>query len=106
MQLSYPPWQGRARGASSLPNLQSEKPGGRFRRDLSGRHMPRKRPELVLIIQRIAVARKIVADQQTLITNLKASGQSVVEAEKTLQSYLSSLRHLEDHARKLRAKGK
>ena len=68
--------------------------------------MPRKRPELVLLMQRIAVARKIVADQQTLVAALKTSGQPALEAENALLTYLSSLRHLEDHARKMRAKGK
>lgn len=68
--------------------------------------MPRKRPELVLLTQRIAVARKIIAKQQTLVAALRASGQPTVEAENALQTYLSALRHLEDHARKMRAKGK
>ena len=66
--------------------------------------MPRKRPELVLLAQRVATARKIVADQQALIARLAAAGEPTVEAEKTLQTYLSALRHLEDHARQMRAK--
>jgi hypothetical protein len=41
-----------------------------------------------------------------LIANLKASGQSTVEAEISLRIYLSALGHLEDHARKMRTKGK
>ena len=67
--------------------------------------MPRKRPELVLLMHRIAVARKIVAKQQTLIAGLKVLRQPVIDAENALQTYLSALRHLEDHARKMRAKG-
>jgi len=70
------------------------------------RAMPRKRPELVLLTERVAIAREIVAEQQAVIAKLAESGQSTVEAEKTLQTYLSALRHLEDHARKMRTTGK
>ena len=68
--------------------------------------MPRKRPELVLLAQRLATAHRIVADQQALIARLTAAGRPTIEAEKTLQSYLSALQHLEEHARKMRAKHK
>lgn len=68
--------------------------------------MPRKRPELVLLAQRVATARKIVADQQALIARLAAAGEPTADAENALRSYLSALRHLEDHARHLRAKHK
>jgi hypothetical protein len=68
--------------------------------------MPRRRLELVVLSQRIAAAQRIIADQQVLIAKLKAAGQPSIEAESALRSYLSSLRHLEDRARKIRAKGK
>jgi hypothetical protein len=106
-RLSHPPWQTFACGIR-LPNSSQNTapiwplPGLLF----DAEQVPRKRPELILIAQRVAAARKIVADQQALIADLTASGQSAADAEKTLQTYLSSLRHLEDHARKLRAKGR
>jgi hypothetical protein len=66
--------------------------------------MSRKRPELVLLAQRLATARKVIADQQLLIASLTAAGQPTTDADKALRTYLSALRHLEDHARKMRAK--
>ena len=49
-----------------------------------------------------AEARRIVAGQRLLIETLKASGRPTKEAEVALRSYISALRVLEQHERKLR----
>jgi hypothetical protein len=64
--------------------------------------MPRKRPKQVLAAQRVAEARRIVVEQQALIERLKAEGRPTLEAERSLQSYESALKHLEAHERSLR----
>ncbi|SRR5271167_4206377 len=64
--------------------------------------MPRKNPKLVLAAGRAAEARRIVAGQQLLIETLKASGQPTLEAERSLQLYVSALGALEGHERRLR----
>ena len=64
--------------------------------------MPRKNPKLVLAAGRAAEARRIVAGQQLLIETLKASGQPTLEAERSLQLYVSALGVLEGHERRLR----
>ncbi len=61
--------------------------------------MQRKRAELAFAEQRVAAAKKIVADQRELIATLTASGQSVIDATKALQVYLGMLKHLEDYKR-------
>jgi protein-disulfide isomerase-like protein with CxxC motif len=66
--------------------------------------MPRKTPKLILAVQRIAEARQIVTDQRALIEKLKAAGHPTLDAERALPMYLSALKHLEDHARRLRQK--
>lgn len=65
--------------------------------------MPKKqRPEPIQLEARIALVRLIVADQQALIARLLATEESALDAERTLQTYLSSLKHLEDHAQRFR----
>jgi len=64
--------------------------------------MPRRHPILIAASARLARARQIVADQRDLIAKLQLAGRPTVEAEKTLQTYESSLRHLEEHERKVR----
>jgi len=64
--------------------------------------MPRKKPRLAVAAQRVADARRIVAEQKDLIAKLTAAGGSTLDAERALASYLSALRHLEHHERMLR----
>lgn len=64
--------------------------------------MPRRHPLLIVASARVAQARQFVGGQRDLIAKLQTAGQPTVEAEKTLQIYESSLRHLEEHERKLR----
>ena len=65
--------------------------------------MPRTPPLLIVAATRLARAREIVTNQHALIAKLRALGQPSEDAEKSLQSYESSLRHLEEHESKLRA---
>jgi hypothetical protein len=58
--------------------------------------MPRKKPGLILAARRTAKARQIVAAQHALIVKLKTSGKSTLDAERSLSTYASSLKHLED----------
>ncbi len=67
--------------------------------------MPRKKPKLILAAHRVAEARQIVADVGELIVTLKASGRPTLDAERALQTYVSSLKHLEDHERRVRKEG-
>ncbi len=62
--------------------------------------MPRKHATLVAAAERVAVARRLVANQQDLIARLKALKQPTVYAEMQLQTYRSALRHLETHESK------
>jgi hypothetical protein len=97
---------------ASVANSQSAIPGGKRALVAAVRpqrtfpdfsEMPKKqRPELIQLEARIAIVRRIVADQQALIVRLLAGGEFALDAERTLQMYLSSLRHLEDHARRFR----
>jgi hypothetical protein len=67
--------------------------------------MPRKRPpkpQLVLLADRIAEARRIIDAQQTLLEDLRAAGAPTREAEGALRIYASSLMHLLAHERKSR----
>ena len=50
----------------------------------------------------MAEARRIIADQHALIEKLRASKQATLDAERSLQVYASSLKHLEDHERRIR----
>jgi hypothetical protein len=44
----------------------------------------------------------IVADQEALIANLRAAKRPTANAEAALYTYLTALRHLEDHERKIK----
>jgi hypothetical protein len=66
--------------------------------------MPRPDPKLAFAKQRVAHARLIVEAQRSLIAKLALGSQGWIEAQGTLQSLESSLKHLEDHEQKLRAK--
>jgi hypothetical protein len=68
-----------------------------FRASRLKHKMPRRHPLLIVAATRRANARQIVADQRALITRRQVAGRPTVEAEKTLQSYESSLRYLEEH---------
>jgi hypothetical protein len=68
--------------------------------------MPRKKAKLIVAQQRVAEARRIVADQHELIARLKASENPTVDAERSLQTYVRSLKHLEDHKRRIREEDK
>ena len=64
--------------------------------------MPRKHSLLVAAAKRLAVARRLIADQQDLIARLRALKQTTTDAEAMLQTYRSALRHLEDHEDKIK----
>jgi hypothetical protein len=55
---------------------------------------------------RTAQARRIVAAQHQFIEGLKMTGSPTLDAERTLKTYLSSLRHLEAHGDKLKKERK
>ena len=55
---------------------------------------------------RVARAKRIVADQRVLIANLRAAGQPTLDAESSLQIYLTALKSLEDHERKIQEENK
>jgi hypothetical protein len=64
--------------------------------------MPRRHSLLIVASARLARARQIVAGQRDLIAKLQLTGRPTLEAEATLETYESSLRHLEEHESKLR----
>ena len=64
--------------------------------------MPRKDPKGIVAGHRVAEARRIIADQHALIEKLRSSKQATLDAERSLQVYASSLKHLEDHERRIR----
>jgi hypothetical protein len=64
--------------------------------------MPRKQAILVAATKRVAVARRLIVDQQDLIARLRALKQPTTDAEAMLQTYRSALRHLEDHEDKIK----
>jgi hypothetical protein len=68
--------------------------------------MPKKRPKLAMLANRIAEARRIIEAQQTQLMKLQASGQSTHEAEVALRIYVSCLLHLLGHAEKLQEEAK
>jgi hypothetical protein len=65
--------------------------------------MPRQNPKLILAATRVAEARRIVGDQRALIAKLQANGDPTADAEKTLATYESALKHLEGYEQKLRS---
>ncbi len=56
---------------------------------------------MIVAANRAAEARRAVGNQRRLIAVLKAKGESTLEAEATLQMYLSSLKLLEGHEWKI-----
>ena len=64
--------------------------------------MPKKRPKLALLAEQIAVARRIIGDQQALLGKLRVSGEPTREAEGALRTYISSLMHLIAYQERLR----
>ena len=68
--------------------------------------MPRKKRKLIMAAQRAAEARRIVADLNDRIVTLKASERPTLEAERALETYISSLRHLEGYERRIREEDK
>jgi len=74
----------------------------RIRRASTPLIMPRKHAALVVASQRVAEARRLIADQQGLIARLRALKQPTTDAEAMLQTYRSALRHLEDHEDKIK----
>ncbi len=64
--------------------------------------MPKPNPKLIVASMRTAEARRAVDNQRGLIARLKVAGQPTLEAEQSLQTYLSMLRHLEVHEERLR----
>jgi len=63
---------------------------------------PNRLATLVAAAKRVALARRLVVDQQDLIVRLRALKQPTMDAEAMLQTYLSALRHLEDHEHKIK----
>ena len=59
--------------------------------------------KLVVAEGRTAEARRIVAQQSELVEKLKAAGQPWLDAERTLLTYISALKHLKTHEAILRA---
>jgi hypothetical protein len=68
--------------------------------------MPRKKAKLIVAAHQVAEASRIVAEQHQLIAKLKAFKRPTLDAERALKAYLSSLKHLEDHERKIRMEDK
>ena len=64
--------------------------------------MPRKKPKLSVLAERIATARRIIEAQQALLERLRVSGEPTYQAEAALRTYVSSLAHLLAHADKMR----
>ena len=67
--------------------------------------MPRRRlpkPKLLLLAERIAEARLIIDAQQMLLEKLCVAGVPTHEDERVLRTYISSLKHLLAHQRKLK----
>jgi hypothetical protein len=84
-------WGGRQIWNTDVAPLYCQKPA-----------MPRRNPLLIVASARLAQVRQIVGDQRDLIAKLQAARKPTAEATETLQTYESSLRHLEEHERKLR----
>ena len=53
--------------------------------------MPRKKPKLAVLADRIATARRIIEIQQALLERLRVTGERTYEAEAALRIYVSSL---------------
>jgi hypothetical protein len=57
--------------------------------------------ELEQAVRYVAEAKRIIAQQRERLAKLKAAGDSVLDAEQTLDVFTISLRLLEDHQRLL-----
>jgi hypothetical protein len=68
--------------------------------------MPKKAPKLALLADRIAVARRIIDEQQTILEKLRIGGEPTREAEGALRTYASSLMHLLAHEEKMKNEAK
>jgi hypothetical protein len=68
--------------------------------------MPRKKQKLIVAAHRVAEARRMIANLNDRIVTLKASGRPTLEAERALETYVSSLKHLEDHERRVKEQNK
>ena len=77
-----------------------------MRRFFSGGYVLKKQPNLAMLADRIAEARRIIEVQQAQLVKLQASSQSTNEAEGALRIYVSSLLHLLAHAEKLQEEAK
>ena len=66
----------------------------------------RKKTKFIVAARRAGEARQMVANQHALIARLKASGHPTLDAERALRTYISALKHLEDHERRVRKEGK
>jgi hypothetical protein len=63
-----------------------------------------KRKLMIVAERRAAGARRIVSAQRKLVKRLEAAGQSTLAAEQALATFVSALRHLEAHKRRVRGK--
>jgi hypothetical protein len=68
--------------------------------------MPKKASKLALLADQIAVARRIIEGQQTLLEKLRIKGEPTREAEGALRTYVSSLMHLLAHEDKIKNEAK
>ena len=68
--------------------------------------MPRKKQKLIVAAHRVAEARRMIANLNDRIVTLKATGRPTLEAERALETYVSSLKHLEDHERRIKEQNK
>jgi hypothetical protein len=68
--------------------------------------MPKRAPKLALLADRIAVARRIIDEQQTIVEKLRIGEEPTREAESALRTYVSSLMHLLAHEDKMKNEAK
>ena len=59
--------------------------------------------KLVVAEGRTAEAKQIISRQSELVAKLKASGEPSLDAERTLLTYISALKHLQAHEAIVRA---
>jgi hypothetical protein len=71
---------------------------GHFGRE---RHLSRSESTLVLAGRHVCEGRLIVARQKQLIARLKAAGRPTLNAEQTLQVFVTTLAIFEDHVKGL-----
>jgi hypothetical protein len=66
--------------------------------------MQRKKPNLAVLVDRIATARRIIEAQQALLERLRVGGKPTFEADAALRTYTSALAHLLAHADRMQQK--